>query len=599
VSRVAATKSAKPAAWTSASWLGCAALALLVAAAPAEASQKQKKAPDPEPAADIDNSEPMMLVVSVAAQKVDIYRGTSLLTTSSVSTGTAEHPTMIGAFSIIEKQRWHHSNIYSGAPMPWMNRITWSGTALHAGVVPGYPASHGCIRLTYDFAPKLFQMTTVGDNVIVSRSRPKPSLIEHPNLFQPAPPQEAAAEVHIAEARPDSPSLPEMATAASPVILAKAESSMTVDSEGQSPAEPAKSHSLMEPPAPSSVQHALPDNDADPYRAHAITPDEDGGGETHATQDPTAGAAGTAPEKQTASTPASPAPEASKTPEASATTPTPVSPAPPVAVTATAPASPPASAPLAAAKIDAGIAAAAMQAAEPRSEAPLRILLTRRTQRDRIIGVQQILAEAGYLSAQDFDGTMGKATIIAIKAFQKANGMPETGAFTDELVKKVYAVAGKGEPPAGHLYVRQSLARVFDTPVSFRDPDQPLGTHVYTALKFAKGDSKARWMTVDVQVGDGTSPLDRIEIPDDVRQKVSERLTPGSTFIIADTSINSANLPRGGDFVVLAKSTGAAKISQAGDDAPAEKKPRHRSNTVAKRYNSGPFGGGSWYARPW
>ena len=135
-----------------------------------------------------DKHEPMIVVVSVGQQKVDVYRGTTLVTTSAVSTGTAEHPTFIGAFSILEKQRWHHSNMYSAAPMPWMNRITWSGTALHAGVVPGYPASHGCIRLTYAFAPKFFEMSSVGDNVIVSRGRPKPTPIEHSALFQPLPP---------------------------------------------------------------------------------------------------------------------------------------------------------------------------------------------------------------------------------------------------------------------------------------------------------------------------------------------------------------------------------------------------------------------------
>ncbi len=261
----------------------------------------------------------------------------------------------------------------------------------------------------------------------------------------------------------------------------------------------------------------------------------------------------------------------------------------------------PASVPPAAAKVDAGIAAAAMQAAEPRSEAPLRILLTRRTQRDRIIGVQQIFAATGYLPQQEFDGTMGKATITAIKAFQKANGMPETGAFTDELVKKVYEVAGKGEPPAGHLFVRQDRSRVFDTPVSFRDPDQPLGTHVYTALKFAPGDTKTRWMTLNVQDNRVAGPLDRIEIPDDVRREISERLTPGSTLIIADTSINSANLPRGGDFVVLAKSTPNVKVSQAEDDPPAVKaKPRRRigTGTLPRRYYV-PWGNPPWYARSW
>ena len=128
----------------------------------------------------------MVLVVSLKQQKLDVYRGTTLVTTSQVSTGMPGHATKAGVFSILEKQRFHHSNIYSGAPMPFMNRITWSGTALHAGVVPGYPASHGCIRLPFSFAPKLFQITTVGDNVIVARDRPVPQLIDHPALFQPS-----------------------------------------------------------------------------------------------------------------------------------------------------------------------------------------------------------------------------------------------------------------------------------------------------------------------------------------------------------------------------------------------------------------------------
>ena len=579
VSREEAIEIAKRATRTSATWLGIGALALLVAAGPADAKQKQKKAPDDQSIADIDNGEPMTLVVSVGAQKVDIYRGTNLVTTSAVSTGTAEHPTMIGAFSIIEKQRWHHSNIYSGAPMPWMNRITWSGTALHAGVVPGYPASHGCIRLTYAFAPKLFQMTSVGDNVIISRGRPKPTLVEHPNLFQPLPtpnPPVMTEEDHIAPVQAVSSPLPAMAAAASPVILASAESSTTVESNAQVAAATAGTHSQAEHPA------AGPDDAAsDPNRIHAITPDVGDDARTHAVPDPAANAVGVVTEKNIASAVAAvPSPAA---------VPAKLAPADQARV------------PPAAAKVDAGIAAAAMQAAEPRSEAPLRILLTRRTQRDRIIGVQQIFTSTGYLPQQEFDGTLGKATITAIKAFQKANGMPGTGAFTDELVKKVYEVAGKGEPPAGHLFVRQDRSRVFDTPVGLRDPDQPLGTHVYTALKFAPGDTKARWMTLDVQDNAGAGPLDRIEIPDDVRQDISERLTPGSTLIIADTSINSANLPKGGDFVVLSKSTRNVKISQTEDDVPAVKaKPRRRTGTVAKRYYyNSPWGNAPWHARSW
>ncbi len=153
--------------------------------------------------------------------------------------------------------------------------------------------------------------------------------------------------------------------------------------------------------------------------------------------------------------------------------------------------------------------------------------MTRRTQRDRVIGVQRILADLGYLDPQDFDGTLGTATAKAIKAFQKANNMPESGAFTDDLVKKVYEVAGKGEPPVGHIFVRQEFSRVFDAPVGLTNPDEPLGTHVYTAMKFAPGDTKARWMAVTVQGGSPEEALDRIQIPDDIRQRISERLTPG------------------------------------------------------------------------
>jgi peptidoglycan hydrolase-like protein with peptidoglycan-binding domain len=289
-------------------------------------------------------------------------------------------------------------------------------------------------------------------------------------------------------------------------------------------------------------------------------------------------------DKPVAATPAAPEAVAAPKPE----------PAPLAKIAAATPDLPPP----AAAKVTAGVDAAAVQAAEPRSDAPLRILLTRRTQRDRIIGMQNVFASLGYLPAQNFDGTMGKATITAIKAFQKANGMPETGAINDELVKKAYEVAGKGEPPAGHLYVRQEFDDVFDTAVSFRNAEEPLGTHVYVALKFVPGDTKIRWVTLDVTDGAGpTAPLDRLEIPEDVRQKISERLTPGSTFIVADTSINSANLPKGGDFVVLARSTGA-KISMTDEEAIAKPRPRRRNNAYARRYYyDNPWGNAPWDGR--
>jgi peptidoglycan hydrolase-like protein with peptidoglycan-binding domain len=216
----------------------------------------------------------------------------------------------------------------------------------------------------------------------------------------------------------------------------------------------------------------------------------------------------------------------------------------------------------------------------------LRILVTRRTQRDRIIGVQQIFAEMGYLPPQQFDGTLGKATVNAIKAFQKANGMPETGALNEELAKKVYAVGGKGEPPAGHLYVRQEFGRVFDTPVSFKDPETPLGTHIFTAMKFAPGEPSTRWMGMSLQGDDSAAALDRLEIPSELRQKISERLTPGSSLIIGDTAINTAGLTKGNDFVVWAKET-PAKITAAsldGDFTPAKPRKKKKARAVRRPF---------------
>src|SRR5690242_17135760 len=89
----------------------------------------------------------------------------------------------MGVFSVIQKQKYHQSNIYSGAPMPYMQRITWSGIALHAGILPGYPASHGCIRLTNDFAIRLWHLTKRGARVIIARQDVAPVEITNPHLF--------------------------------------------------------------------------------------------------------------------------------------------------------------------------------------------------------------------------------------------------------------------------------------------------------------------------------------------------------------------------------------------------------------------------------
>ena len=108
----------------------------------------------------------------------------------------AGHSTPMGAFSVIQKQKMHHSNIYSGAPMPFMQRITWSGVAMHAGVLPGYPASHGCIRMPMAFAVKMYGWTRMGARVIVTPGELSPAPFLDPLLVtQKVVPQPVAADV--------------------------------------------------------------------------------------------------------------------------------------------------------------------------------------------------------------------------------------------------------------------------------------------------------------------------------------------------------------------------------------------------------------------
>ena len=128
---------------------------------------------------------PLQIIISIADQRVSLFDNGALIARSSVSTGIQGHPTPLGVFSVISKQRWHRSNIYSAAPMPYMQRITWSGIALHAGVVPGHPASHGCIRLKNDFAIRLWHLTKRGTRVIIAHDDVQPVEITNPHLFKP------------------------------------------------------------------------------------------------------------------------------------------------------------------------------------------------------------------------------------------------------------------------------------------------------------------------------------------------------------------------------------------------------------------------------
>src|SRR5262245_54439383 len=137
--------------------------------------------------------EPIMAIVSIKSQKVTIYDADGWVLRAPVSSGTAGRETPAGVFSVVEKDKDHRSSLYDDAWMPNMLRITWNGLALHGGPLPGYAASHGCVRMPFGFAEKLFDKVRIGTRVIISPSDAEPVEFSHPALFVPKSEAIAAA----------------------------------------------------------------------------------------------------------------------------------------------------------------------------------------------------------------------------------------------------------------------------------------------------------------------------------------------------------------------------------------------------------------------
>ena len=128
---------------------------------------------------------PVVLVVSLDEQRAYVYRNGIAIGVSTISSGKPGKDTPTGVFTILQKNKDHKSNLYNNAPMPYMQRLTWDGIALHGGALPGYPASHGCVRLPHPFAAKLFGITRNGDTVVVSDARAAPTTLVYPAVLAP------------------------------------------------------------------------------------------------------------------------------------------------------------------------------------------------------------------------------------------------------------------------------------------------------------------------------------------------------------------------------------------------------------------------------
>ena len=127
---------------------------------------------------------PMMIVVSLRLQRAYVYRNGVMIGVSTISSGIKGHETPTGVFTVLQKDVDHKSNLYNGAPMPFMQRLTWDGIAMHAGNLPGYPASHGCIRLPLAFARLLYGATSKGMTVVITQDAPVPRVAPTPQLLK-------------------------------------------------------------------------------------------------------------------------------------------------------------------------------------------------------------------------------------------------------------------------------------------------------------------------------------------------------------------------------------------------------------------------------
>lgn len=178
---------------------------------------------------------PVAIVVSLPDQRVHVYRNGVRIAVSTCSTGKPSHATPTGVFTILEKDKNHHSSTYDNAPMPNMNRLTWSGVALHAGNLPGYPASHGCIRLPTMFSELLYSVTHIGTPVIVAGSATEPADVVHPGLVLTIDAEREFESVKARLAKKNSPWQTTTTTFDAPtaIVASRADKTVTVLSAGE------------------------------------------------------------------------------------------------------------------------------------------------------------------------------------------------------------------------------------------------------------------------------------------------------------------------------------------------------------------------------
>ncbi|MBV9462410.1 MAG: L,D-transpeptidase family protein [Bradyrhizobium sp.] len=516
---------------------------------------------------------PLIINVSISQQKVRVYDANGLFAEAPVSTGMAGHGTPMGVFSVIQKDRYHHSNIYSGAPMPYMQRITWGGVALHEGVLPGYPASHGCIRMPGSFAIKMWGWTKLGARVIVSPGELSPQNFAHASLPTTKMPPPAPVAEH-----PEAP------------LGAKADKG--APEMGPVPA----SLELR-----ASVGHSdtlKPVADAPPLRDQTHTADAGGNVRTNAPTMSDASAANGTPTHAPDVKASDAKPETASTDDAKADN----AKADHAKADRTKSDSPSSASSETVGKdttsTDAGATVKPDKPAEAKVEAPKSDAA--KTDAATPDPAKADTAKPDTAKSDTAKSDTAKPDTAKADASKPAKAANDAAASAADAKKDQTRIAGdKPVKPDikrkdgqiavfisrkdSKLYVRQNFAPLFDVPVTIAASDRPLGTHVFTAIVDKNDPNALHWTVVTVpptaraamrdsyeprharRKGKGKAPpvaeakpvpdtpaeaLDRITIPPDVMARIMDVLSSGTSIVVSDQGIAQGETGEYTDFIV-------------------------------------------------
>jgi hypothetical protein len=414
-----------------------AAMALLSALTAGAAAKQARPASPVEATAPREAGEPIMAIVSIKSQRVTFYDADGWILRAPVSTGTTGRETPAGVFAVIEKDKDHHSTMYDDAWMPNMQRITWNGIALHGGPLPGYAASHGCVRMPFGFAEKLFDKTQIGMRVIISPNDAEPVDFSHPALFVPK-----AEAIAAAPARAET------------LAREAAEVARTAEEAKKAAATTAREAASL-PASLRKLESQKKGADAElAYADRALA--------------------------------------AAKTDQARAK----------------------------AEELKQKAAAKAADAA---------------TQLDAAKADAQPKRDAAA-AAKDAAKAAATRKVETAKAATDARlALEPVSVYISRATQKLYVRRNTHKPaPDGGGEVFDTT---IDVPVTIRNPERPLGTHIFTAM--AKSDAGLRWSVVTIDSGDDAkNALDRIAIPQDVLDRIAPTALPRSSIVVSDEPLS-------------------------------------------------------------